>query len=162
MAHFVKQPYFNAKHICIVLYTNQLIISCKNKCWGVYSCFCFSISPPLPCCCFPHHLSSSSSSCGGVGSAPVSQGIRAYVLLMIPLCKGLYLGGSAWLRLGHKLRLIGSRQPGPFRTKKRLHHINRKVGMTRCCLDGWNLRGGLGTVATALSVSQMWGVGRWG
>lgn len=122
MAHVVKQPYFNAKHICIVLYTNQLIISCKNKCWGVYSCFCFSISPPpLPCCCFPHHLSSTSSSCGGVGSAPVSQGIRAYVLLMIPLCKGLYLGGSAWLRLGHKLRLIGSRHPGPFRTKKRLH-----------------------------------------
>lgn len=46
MAHVVKQPYFNAKHICIVLYTNQLIISCKNKCWGGLFLLLFFHSPP--------------------------------------------------------------------------------------------------------------------
>lgn len=67
----------------------------------------------------PNHLSSSGFSSGGVGSAAASGDTGAYVLLLIPLCKRFCKGGSAWLGLGHKPRLIGSRQPGPRGDEKR-------------------------------------------
>jgi len=42
---------------------------------------------------------------------------RAYVLLLIPLCKGLYGGALLWS--GHKPRLIGGKRLGGFGDRKR-------------------------------------------
>lgn len=69
---------------------------------------------------FPHHLSSTGSGCGGVGSGAGAEETPEHMSFSWSLYVTGFVREEVLICVGHKLRLIGGKRQGPFEDGKEL------------------------------------------
>lgn len=103
-----------------------------------YPFFLFHFSShPCLCCLFPLHVFHQLWlwGCGVCGSVRADAG--AHVLLLIPLCKGVFTGEEVLLWLGHKPELVGCKWLGCTGSRKRGAEEDMRH-QPECHVEMWN------------------------